>query len=365
MTGAGISVAAGIPDFRSTSGIFNEIRQRYRGSGIKSGKDLFSLSVFQDPSRQRMHFEMMGMLARQSQQANPTAIHQLFKALDIHGSLLRVYTQNIDRLEAKAGLSFDVAGSSSFHMPGVSGEHSHIPPSYPRCIPLHGDLGSLKCIQGGHIFPMANHIEQLATGESLPCPKCQEYRDMRIQMGKRSLGQAPFLRPNVLLYGEVLSDYQSLDMLIQKDLNVISHSVSAGHNPVLLVIGTSLKVPGTIQLVTDIHAMLHNHSSAVGMEAQSTRTICVDIEFPNPHSKWSKVFDIWVCGDAQVFAQQILDRLLRPATNLSGNQDLTEQQNCMDEPSIDVTSPNNNNNNNNMMTDTVSLSSFMLSWVDE
>ena len=45
-TGAGISVQAGIPDFRSAQGLFQSIKKDNPKEAIGSGKDLFDASVF-------------------------------------------------------------------------------------------------------------------------------------------------------------------------------------------------------------------------------------------------------------------------------------------------------------------------------
>ncbi|KAJ2439020.1 hypothetical protein GGI03_008891, partial [Coemansia sp. RSA 2337] len=44
VTGAGISVNCGIPDFRSSTGLFQQIRAAH-GDVISSGRDLFDASV--------------------------------------------------------------------------------------------------------------------------------------------------------------------------------------------------------------------------------------------------------------------------------------------------------------------------------
>src|SRR4051812_48915401 len=51
---------------------------------------------------------MIAQLSDLSQAAQPTAFHHVLRALDDRGRLLRVYTQNIDAIEQKCGLSFGV-----------------------------------------------------------------------------------------------------------------------------------------------------------------------------------------------------------------------------------------------------------------
>lgn len=49
---------------------------------------------------------MIAELKRMADEAEPTEMHKLMKDLDAAGKLFRIYTQNIDALEAKAGLSY-------------------------------------------------------------------------------------------------------------------------------------------------------------------------------------------------------------------------------------------------------------------
>lgn len=46
MLGAGISVQAGIPDFRSPEGLFKTLKRDNPREGLASGRDLFDASVF-------------------------------------------------------------------------------------------------------------------------------------------------------------------------------------------------------------------------------------------------------------------------------------------------------------------------------
>lgn len=55
-TGAGISVQAGIPDFRSTDGLFKSLKRDNPREALTSGKDLFDASVFNVSSQSRNPF---------------------------------------------------------------------------------------------------------------------------------------------------------------------------------------------------------------------------------------------------------------------------------------------------------------------
>lgn len=47
LTGAGISCNAGIPDFRSSDGLYNMVKSKYPKSIVR-GQDLFDISLFRD-----------------------------------------------------------------------------------------------------------------------------------------------------------------------------------------------------------------------------------------------------------------------------------------------------------------------------
>ncbi|KAG2353219.1 DHS-like NAD/FAD-binding domain-containing protein, partial [Suillus spraguei] len=221
-------------------------------------------------------------LHQKCSQAPPTPFHLALKMLDEKDGLCRVYTQNIDQLELKAGLSC-----------GVPQTH-HIKET-PRCIPLHGTLETLACIKCCHQPQLHSHILTLTTGCLPLCPACQQIEYQHQIMHKHP--HAPgILIPNIVLYGQThpVGDY--LEHYITSDANGSRHRVKAD---VLLVAGTSLKIPGVIAAVHEFARAVHAQNSGGGY-----RSIYLDQKPPS--SKWNDIFDAWVSGDIQIFAQHLI-----------------------------------------------------------
>ncbi|KAL9937550.1 hypothetical protein V8E36_003959 [Tilletia maclaganii] len=215
--GAGISVSApaNIPDFRSSSGLFQKLKDQHPNAGLTSGKDLFDARLFNSEKTSDLFYTMIAELKEMADQAQPTAFHHFLKRLDVEGRLLRVYTQNIDGLEERAGLTFGLKaspaeGSSSGlgkrkrvepanpstsaatgHMsmakkaawarsqsdsavlwsrrasPGTNGSSTSLEkdakaPMFPRTIPLHGSLNSMTCGRCGHQEILENAFKTVA-----------------------------------------------------------------------------------------------------------------------------------------------------------------------------------------------------------
>ncbi|KAJ7086145.1 DHS-like NAD/FAD-binding domain-containing protein [Mycena belliarum] len=359
--GAGISVQAGIPDFRSPEGLFQTLKRDNPREALASGKDLFDASVFHNspgiftssatiylslPPRRRasvtdhsifqsenttsLFCQMIARLSVLSRAAEPTPFHHLLRTLDARGKLLRVYTQNIDAIEQKSGLSFGVppfqekrskprtpkAKSKSNPPPDVAPEAEPVPAEKvasssrpptppaetPRCIPLHGTLQSVHCQVCNHSYALTDHLESLVLGT--PAGRA------------RGVGR---LRPSVVLYNEAHKDGEGVGDVVRRDLLGLSKGKGRSGADLLLVVGTSLRVQGTKRMVREFSKAVRARgkdgagsncpspapATAAVEEEPPVKTVYLNLDFPVPTREWEGVFDTWLQGDAQLFAEKL------------------------------------------------------------
>jgi len=149
LTGAGISTESGIPDFRSTSGIWADV----------DPLEVASIQAFRrDPGRVwGFYRERIDLL----QAAEPNAGHLALAELERRGLVQAVVTQNIDSLHSRAG-SQDV-------------------------VEVHGSIRSAQCLGCLWSEPAAAVLAQLEERAVPECPRC---------------GRP--LKPGVVLFGELL-----------------------------------------------------------------------------------------------------------------------------------------------------------------
>lgn len=245
---------------------------------------------------------MVGQLFEMSEAAKPTPFHHLLQLLDERGVLLRVYSQNIDAIEEKCGLSVGIPGCLQ-----DQGGHNPVRGIFdlPRCIQLHGTLKSLYCPACSGLFPTRDHITSVIAGIPPHCPGCVSVAESRELAGMRSRGVGK-LRPNIVLYQETHRHGAEIGEMVKKDVS----EFKAHEEEVLLVFGTSLRVPGAQQIVRLFSNALYTgkkHCRSVCSETK-IRSVYVNLDMQSRY-EWEGVFDAWIQGDLQDFSGQVIDAL--------------------------------------------------------
>lgn len=207
LTGAGISVSAGIPDFRSpNTGLYSNL-QEYN---IPRPESVFEREYFnKDP---KPFFSVSKKLLPGSYK--PTLSHYFSVLLQKKGLLLKYYTQNIDDLDRRAGLE------------------------YPKLVECHGTYRTATCLNC-HKKYNTQDIKDIILADKIPKCEC-----------------GGIIQPDVVMYGDDLPE-EFFEML-EKDFESCD---------LLFVIGTSLKVepfPSIIEYVPrEIPRILINNEPVV------------------------------------------------------------------------------------------------------
>jgi NAD-dependent deacetylase len=146
LTGAGISVESGIPDFRSPGGLWS----------VFPPDEYATLTAFKTDPRKAWVFYRA--LAGSMRGKEPNAAHFALATLERHKRLRGVITQNIDRLHQAAGST--------------------------EVLELHGDLAGLRCLTCGQRTEPGAEV----TDDGLPPPRCRRCD--------------AYLKPDVVLFHE-------------------------------------------------------------------------------------------------------------------------------------------------------------------
>ena len=259
---------------------------------------------------------MSAQLSRLADAAQPTEFHRLLHTLNDGQRLLRVYTQNIDQLEEKVGLTYGIPDPHLLKpakrgappkAERVARRQRELPThdSIPRCIPLHGSIRFLVCQVCRYTLPLRLYIDSLESGVRPPCPSCTEEEETRRLDGKRPRGVG-WLRPAIVLYNEHHQDDETIGRLVQRDLSKRRNGYKSSPVDLLLVVGTSLHVSGTKQIIRQFAGALHaSRTSSRQSDVDPPRTIYLNFDFHGSSKEWEGVFDVWIRGDAQVLAQLV------------------------------------------------------------
>lgn len=230
--------------------------------------------------------------------------------------LLRVYTQNIDGLEEKAGLRYGVPSkpspsSRAKRKLSISNLYSSLPTAVesathsdyltPRVVPLHGTISTLHCTLCHQATPLLPHLPLPST--PVPCASCHLNSTIRHALSERSR-RSGHLRPSIVLYGEEHHQGDLIGSAVERDIKGNGGKLKEGKVDFLVVAGTSLAIPGVKRMVKEMAKAARAARSvrAKGKDASvngGVRTVLVNDEMPKNPSEWAGVFDLWVQGDIQ------------------------------------------------------------------
>ncbi|KAG8165124.1 hypothetical protein KVR01_005399 [Diaporthe batatas] len=227
IAGAGISVSAGIPDFRSREGLFKTLGEKHKIKG--GGKSLFDASVYKNDKSTAEFHKMVRDLSSLTKEAKPTPFHHMLATIAQEGRLMRLYSQNVDCLDTSL-------------KPLATNIPLNTKAPWPVTIQLHGGLEKMQCTKCSDVNGFNGDLFQ---GPEPPlCGQCKDADYVRTTFGgKRSHGIGR-LRPRMVLYNEYNPDEDAIGKVSQADLRRIPDAV--------IVVGTSLKVPGVRRIVREL-----------------------------------------------------------------------------------------------------------------
>ena len=166
-TGAGVSTDSGIPDFRSTDGLYN---MKYDFPP----ETIISHSFFMDNPEEFYRFYRDKMIYPD---ARPSIAHHFIAKCEAKGISSGVITQNIDGLHTSAGSK--------------------------NVIELHGSVLRNTCMKCGKKHPLSS----IMTPEKLPLCSC-----------------GGLIKPDVVLYEEALNDrdlFRAVELISKADVMII------------------------------------------------------------------------------------------------------------------------------------------------
>jgi NAD-dependent deacetylase len=184
LTGAGISVPSGIPDFRSPgTGLWQKV----------DPMEVAHIDVFRRDPERFWHF--YGDRFQTLEDKVPNGAHEALVKLERAGRLEAVITQNIDRLHAKAGTL--------------------------ELVEVHGTIDHSSCLACGARYPLAE-VRARQAADAAGVPRCDSGHP---------------LKPDVVLFGEYLPE-----AALKR-----AEALAAGAD-LMLCVGSSLEVYPVAQL---------------------------------------------------------------------------------------------------------------------
>ncbi|KAI9800092.1 MAG: hypothetical protein M1825_004274 [Sarcosagium campestre] len=241
ITGAGISTSLGIPDFRSKdTGLYSKLA----GIGLSDPQEVFDIEIFrEDPS---IFYQIAKDILPSTDRYSPT--HAFIRLLQDKGKLLTNFSQNIDNIEAAAGIHPD------------------------KLVQCHGSFATATCIRCKIQVPGSEIRNDLKAGRVPKCRVCCHHGTNSTMIGSQKRkhesnhgGQSKrrkasdwedlddedeeveshdadsvgVMKPDITFFGEDLPT-RFHDRLVDHDRDLVD---------LVIVIGTSLKVAPVSEIV--------------------------------------------------------------------------------------------------------------------
>ncbi|XGW26076.1 hypothetical protein V3C99_007024 [Haemonchus contortus] len=183
LTGAGVSVSCGIPDFRSKDGIYARLHVDF--PDLPDPTAMFDIRYFIHNPAPFYDFASEIFPG----QFEPSISHKFIRQLEVNNQLLRNYTQNIDTLEKQAKIE--------------------------KVVECHGSFSKATCLKCLSKFDGDVIKDDVMAKRVARCPKCLD----------------GIIKPDIVFFGEELGKTFHTQMAADKD-----------ELDLLVVIGSSLKV---------------------------------------------------------------------------------------------------------------------------
>ncbi|KAG6868260.1 hypothetical protein C0993_005751 [Termitomyces sp. T159_Od127] len=238
MLGAGVSTSAGIPDFRSPkTGLYSNLARLK----LPHPEAVFEIDFFR---RNPVPFYTLAAELYPGS-FRPTPTHSFVKLLSTHNLLHTCFTQNIDTLERRAGVSAE------------------------KIVEAHGSFATQRCIDCRTPFDDDEMrdivLSKRAPGQEVGIPRCK----------KEDCGG--LVKPDIVFFGEALPD------------RFIKTIPAVGQADLLLIIGTSLTV--------------HPFASLAGMADRSCHRVLINLERVGDIGRRSR--DIVLLGECDAIVREL------------------------------------------------------------
>ncbi|KAL2837908.1 hypothetical protein BJY01DRAFT_237669 [Aspergillus pseudoustus] len=228
LTGAGISTSLGIPDFRSKdTGLYSQLEHL----GLSDPQEVFDIHIFRDdPS---IFYSIAKDILPTEKKYSPT--HGFIRLLQDKGKLLTNYTQNIDNIEANAGV---------------------LPENIVQC---HGSFAKATCVKCQYKVPGHAIYDEIKKGIVPECAQCRKQiaEDALKPQGQKRKRNSTSAHRDRKTDGEDSSDDEDYEIptpgVMKPDITFFGEDLpdEFGHRllhhdrdkvDLVIVIGTSLKV---------------------------------------------------------------------------------------------------------------------------